>query len=68
MHTNTDIGGNMRNSTLLGLAVGMAMGAYLVDTFQPAQDLVDHAKKEIKSKADTISRYAKNYQKNNMEN
>ncbi|MCL1944307.1 MAG: hypothetical protein FWF56_00650 [Firmicutes bacterium] len=50
----------MKNSTLLGLGIGMVVGAYLVDTFQPAQDLVDNCKRKIKSNASQLSKYSKN--------
>lgn len=50
----------MKNSTLLGLGIGMVVGAYLVDTFQPAQDLVDNCKAKIKSNASSLTKYSKN--------
>jgi hypothetical protein len=50
----------MKNSTLLGLALGMAAGAFLVDTFQPAQDLVDNCKREVRAKVKSIAKYTKN--------
>jgi hypothetical protein len=49
----------MKNSTLLGLGIGMVVGAFLVDTFQPAQDLVDSCKSKLKANAKSISKQAK---------
>jgi len=44
----------MNGSTLLGIAIGMVAGAFLVDSFQPAQDLLDSCKHEVKSKMKTV--------------
>lgn len=44
----------MSGETLLGLVVGMVAGAFLVDTFQPAQDLYDNCKQEVQHKMHTV--------------
>jgi len=44
----------MSGETLLGLVVGMVAGAFLVDTFQPAQDLYDNCKHEVQHKMHAV--------------
>ena len=44
----------MNGNTLLGVIVGVVAGAFLVDTFQPAQDLLDNCKHEVKQKVQSV--------------
>ena len=38
----------MKNTTILGLAMGALMGAVVVNSFQPANDMIDKAKGKVK--------------------
>ncbi|MCL2598823.1 MAG: hypothetical protein FWD76_02805 [Firmicutes bacterium] len=49
----------MNGNTLLGIVIGVVAGAFLVDTFQPAQDLLDNCKHEFKAKMKPIQHATK---------
>ena len=38
----------MKNSTIVGLAMGALVGAVVVNSFQPANDMIDRAKGKVR--------------------